>query len=69
MEFPIPQHVKVATDRPSNTVGVELEYGREASIRFVWTPEEAMAVAGALAEAAGELLRTGHSAEHGRIDS
>jgi hypothetical protein len=63
MESPIPQHVKITTDRPSNSVGVELDYGREASIRFIWTPEEAMAVAAALAEAAEVLRRTGEPFE------
>jgi hypothetical protein len=54
----IPKHVKITSDRRSDKVRVELDYGREAVIKVVWTADEALAIAGALAEAAGEILRT-----------
>jgi hypothetical protein len=63
MESQIPQHVRVTTDRRSNKVGMELVYGHEAFIRIIWTRDEAIAIAGALAEAAHELLPTPESAE------
>ena len=62
MDSNIPQHVKITTDRRRNTVGVELDYGHDALIRVIWTPDEAMAIGGALTEAADELVRTRESA-------